>query len=128
MARKTKKKTTTKNQTPQRGQIGPATVAAVDALVKEGLKKGDAIKKVAADTGRSVGTVTVTYYRLTRKKKAKKPTQGRAASRKAGRATVSGSVAQFLAELAAVLTVQEDEIERLRKENARYEEIRRLLR
>ena len=52
---------------PKRGEIGRQTFDAVHALVhKGGMKTTEAFKKVAAETGRSVGTVQTSYYRIAR--------------------------------------------------------------
>ena len=52
---------------PKRGEIGKQTFEAVHALVhKSGMKTTEAFKKVAAETGRSVGTVQASYYRIAR--------------------------------------------------------------
>ena len=51
----------------KRGEIGKQTFEAVHALVhKSGMKTTEAFKKVAAETGRSVGTVQTSYYRIAR--------------------------------------------------------------
>ena len=51
----------------KRGEIGKQTFDAVHALVhKGGMKTTEAFKKVAAETGRSVGTVQTSYYRIAR--------------------------------------------------------------
>ena len=51
----------------KRGEIGKQTFDAVHALVhKSGMKTTEAFKKVAAETGRSVGTVQTSYYRIAR--------------------------------------------------------------
>ena len=52
---------------PKRGEIGKQTFEAVHALVhKSGMKTTEAFKKVASETGRSVGTVQTSYYRIAR--------------------------------------------------------------
>ena len=51
----------------KRGEIGKQTFDAVHALVhKSGMKTTEAFRKVAAETGRSVGTVQTSYYRIAR--------------------------------------------------------------
>ena len=57
---------TTETKT-KRGEIGQRTFDAVHALVhKSGMKTTEAFKKVADETGRSVGTVQTSYYRIAR--------------------------------------------------------------
>ena len=51
----------------KRGEIGQRTFDAVHALVhKSGMKTTEAFRKVAEETGRSVGTVQTSYYRVAR--------------------------------------------------------------
>ena len=69
MAAKKGRKSSGGEQKVARGQLGPAIVAEVDRLVKEEkITKSEAFRRIAGDTGRSVGTVSVTYYRVTGKK------------------------------------------------------------
>jgi hypothetical protein len=112
-----------------RGQMGPAIVAEVERLVREdGMSKTEAFKHIAESTGRSVGTVSVTYYRLTGKKnKATAPARRRGRPKGSGKAPQERSAARALEELANLILDQQREIEQLRKENAMFLEIRRLL-
>jgi hypothetical protein len=111
-----------------RGQLGPAIVAEVDRLVKEEkIAKSEAFRRIAGDTGRSVGTVSVTYYRVTGKKKAAAPGKKRGRPAKVVKAGRARPASQALQELANLILAQERELEQLRSENARLLEIRRLL-
>ena len=106
---------------PKRGEIGKQTFEAVHALVhKSGMKTTEAFKKVASETGRSVGTVQTSYYRIARqtpgssvKTRARK---GKAVAAKASSATrgirrTPASQADQLNELAREL---EDRAKKLR--------------
>jgi hypothetical protein len=112
-----------------RGQMGPAIVAEVERIVSEdGISKTEAFKRIAESTGRSVGTVSVTYYRLTgKKKKATAPARRRGRPKGSGKAPKVHSASRALQELAKLILDQEQQIEQLRKENAMFLEIRRLL-
>ena len=79
-----------------RGEIGKQTFEAVHALIhKSGMKTTEAFKKVAAETGRSVGTVQTSYYRIARQtpgsgvktRTRKNKTTGKAAVASASRAS-----------------------------------------
>lgn len=111
----------------RRGTLGPAIVAEVDRLVAaEGIKKRDAFQRIASSTGRSLGTVSVTYYRITGKQK-KAPARRSTAQTKRRGTSSTGSASRILRELTMLVRAQEQEITQLRKENARFAEIRRLL-
>jgi hypothetical protein len=51
---------------PRDGSIGRETLAAVEALVKQGKTKSEAFKQIAEDTGKNSGTVAAAYYRVAR--------------------------------------------------------------
>jgi hypothetical protein len=129
MARKQARKSTGNMEKLPRGQMGPAIVAEVERIVsEEGISKTEAFKRIAQGTGRSVGTVSVTYYRLTgKKRKATAPGRRRGRPKGSGKAPKARSVSRALQELAKLILNQEREIEQLRKENAMFAEIRRLL-
>jgi hypothetical protein len=129
MARKQARKSSSTLERLPRGQMGPAIVAEVERIVsEEGISKTDAFKRIAESTGRSVGTVSVTYYRLTgKKKKATAPARRRGRPRGSAKAQHAGAASRALRELAKLILDQEREIEQLRKENAMFAEVRRLL-
>jgi len=130
MGGKRNQKSVGKTENLKRGELGPAIVAEVDRLVAEkGIKKTEAFKQIAAQTGRTVGTVSVTYYRVTGKAKANKTARGRRTRPAAAQAKIGArSASQALQQLAGLIQRQERELEQLRKENAMFREIRRLLR
>ena len=109
----------------KRGEIGRQTFEAVHALVhKGGMKTTEAFKKVAAETGRSVGTVQTSYYRIARqtpgsgvKTRARK---GKAAAAKAtsaarGIGRTETSQADQLNELARELEVRATKLRTIAK-------------
>ena len=53
---------------PRTGVIGEQIFAQVEKLVKGGMSRTDAFKKISADSGRREGTVAANYYRVARKR------------------------------------------------------------
>lgn len=122
MAKQVRKQVVNKMGSLKRGQTGPAIVAEVDRLVAtEGITKNEAFKRIAESMGRSPGTVSVTYYRIT----------GKAKRSGTGAAVVQGasvrSLKRALDDLGKFLLAQQRELEELRKESAKFRAIRRLL-
>jgi hypothetical protein len=129
MAKKQGRKSVGSMEKLPRGQMGPAIVAEVERIVKEdGISKTEAFKRIAESSGRSVGTVSVTYYRLTGKaKKGGAPARRRGRPKGSGKAPKAHPASRALQDLARLILDQEREIAQLRKENAMFAEIRRLL-
>jgi len=137
-AKRTPKRKPRKAPTP-RGQIGPQTYAQVRKIVDEKkIPMTEAFAEVAKATGRSPGTVAVTYYRIARREDGQ--TRGRRRG-KPGRPLGSSRVANsggrvqavlsrasgVIKELEEVIAHQAQEIDRLRKESRFAERIRRAL-
>ena len=53
---------------PRTGVIGEQIFEQVEKLVKGGMSRTDAFKKISADSGRREGTVAANYYRVERKR------------------------------------------------------------
>ena len=53
---------------PRTGVIGEQIFEQVEGLVKGGMSRTDAFKKISADSGRREGTVAANYYRIARKR------------------------------------------------------------
>ena len=53
---------------PRTGVIGEQIFEQVEELVKGGMSRTDAFKKISADSGRREGTVAANYYRIARKR------------------------------------------------------------
>jgi hypothetical protein len=53
---------------PRTGVIGEQIFEQVEKLVKGGMNRTDAFKKISADSGRREGTVAANYYRVARKR------------------------------------------------------------
>jgi hypothetical protein len=53
---------------PRTGVIGEQIFEQVEKLVKGGMSRTDAFKKISADSGRREGTVAANYYRVARKR------------------------------------------------------------
>ena len=62
---------------PRNGSVGKETFEQVEALVKQGKSKNEAIAQVASDTGRNTGTVSANYYRVARANGVVKPRRRR---------------------------------------------------
>jgi len=128
---------------PRTGVIGEQIFAQVEKLVKGGMSRTDAFKKISADSGRREGTVAANYYRVARKRAggSLRPRRGtrtrRAAAAPAPRAqqtaTASGngdvdaltrSLVENVQALAAAMNAQAAEVKDLR---SRLEGVRKLL-
>lgn len=109
-----------------RGAVGQQIFDDVQRLTADGtMNKLAAFKQISQASGRSVGTVTTNYYRVARQKGVTLRPRGASARSTAGRGT-----ARILATLRLLerqLAEQQEEIQRLRKENARFAKLRRLL-
>ncbi len=141
MAKKSKRTTgkrkAGKGKGEARGKIGVGIFEEVERLVGEQkLSRAAAFRQVAKKTGRRVGTVSVNYYRVAHQRGAKlRPRRRRGVGRPRGaqrkgagaRTSIAGRTLAALAELTALARRQEAELARLRKENARLAEIRKLL-
>jgi hypothetical protein len=53
---------------PRTGVIGEQIFEQVEKLVKGGMSRTDAFKKISGDSGRREGTVAANYYRVARKR------------------------------------------------------------
>ncbi len=116
----------------ERGSVGKQIFAQVEQLTANGMNKLAAFKQISESTGRAVGTVAANYYRLARQKgaplRARRGEPGRPPGRPPGRATKGSSrIAVALQALVSAVQEQDEELARLRRENARFAEIRRLL-
>jgi hypothetical protein len=133
---------------PRTGVIGEQIFEQVEELVKGGMSRTDAFKKISADSGRREGTVAANYYRIARKRaggslrpRHKAATRRAAATtRRAGattrtrRATTSAgssdidaltrALVQNVQALAAAMNAQADEVKDLK---SRLERARSLL-
>jgi hypothetical protein len=130
--------THTQEETPQarRGRIGQEIFERVQKmLAEEKLTHTEAFRRISEETGRLPGTVAANYYRIARMQGLTRP-RGGGAGRPRGRRAASASdiqtalsrVSAAVDELAAAVRRQEQELARLRQENEKLEEIRRLAR
>ncbi|MEW6582134.1 MAG: hypothetical protein AB1416_05165 [Actinomycetota bacterium] len=120
-----------------RGRVGLEIFAQVqDMLAQEKLTHSEAFRRISEATGRLPGTVAANYYRIARMQGLTRTRSGGPGRPRGRRAAVaSGDVGTALAratqaldELASALRRQEQEITRLRQENEKFDEIRRLAR
>jgi len=111
-----------------RGSIGETIFAEVERLTADGkMSKLAAFGEISRNTGREVGTVAANYYRIARKHGA--PLRKRRGAVRAAPPTArgGGNLERALAALAQAIRAQQSEIERLRRDNARLGEVRKLL-
>jgi hypothetical protein len=129
---------------PRTGVIGEQIFEQVEKLVKGGMSRTDAFKKISADSGRREGTVAANYYRVARKRaggslrprrrtRTRRATASTTATRSRRAAGASGdgdidaltrSLVQNVQELAAAMNAQAAEVKDLR---SRLEGVRKLL-
>ena len=125
---------------PRTGVIGEQIFAQVEKLVKGGMSRTDAFKKISADSGRREGTVAANYYRVARKRAggSLRPRRRAAAGgstrtrRSAGASTsangdvdaLTRALVQNVQALAAAMNAQAAEVKDLR---SRLEGVRKLL-
>ena len=130
--------------TTQRGEIGKQTYEAVKSHISMGKKATEAFRLVAHETGRSVGTVQTSYYRIARSLPGGggvklRPRGGKRAapstpSTRAPRATSDASVQSLVKQLtqaaealAAHVTRLEDELAKSRRDSVRLAEVQRVM-
>ncbi len=115
-------------RTRQYGSIGQQIFEQVEQLAGQGaMTRLAAFKQISEASGRAVGTVAANYYRIARKRGA--PLQVRRPGRPSGtsRNGLSRATAA-LQVIASALRAQEEELARLRNQNAAFEKVRQLLR
>jgi hypothetical protein len=118
---------------PRTGVIGEQIFEQVEQLVKGGMSRTDAFKKISSDSGRREGTVAANYYRVARKRaggslRPRRRTGGRRAAgtstrtRRSAAATSGGgdidaltrSLVQNVQALAAAMNAQAAEVKDLK--------------
>lgn len=119
------------------GRIGNEIFEQVQNLTTDQkMTRTGAFKRIAEKTGRNEGTVAANYYRVARQRGVKlqkrrrrgtaAPGMPRMLKGPGGRRSASRALA-VVQELTGLIRQQTSEIERLRRENQRFEEIRRLV-
>ena len=126
---------------PQRGEIGKQTYEAVKSHIAKGKKATEAFKLVAEQSGRSVGTVQTSYYRIARSlpggggvklrprggKRAAPATRAPRASADASVQSLVKQLTQAAEALAAHVTRLENELAKSRHDSARLAEVQRVM-
>ncbi len=111
-----------------RGSVGDDIFAEVERLTADGkMSKLAAFGEISRSSGREIGTVAANYYRVARKRGAPLR-QRRGAAKRVAKVAGGNDLERALAALAKAIRDQQDEIERLRSDNARMAEVRKLLR
>lgn len=115
-------------------RVGNEIFKQVQSLIADKkMTRTGAFKQIAEKTGRNEGTVAANYYRVARQQGVKLQKRRRRGSGAGPRTTqmrgrrVAANVLAVVQELAQLIRQQSNEIERLRRENQRYQAIRRLL-
>lgn len=109
-----------------RGAIGQQIFDEVQRLTADGtVKRLAAFKQIADASGRQAGTVAANFYRIARQKGATLRARG-GGTRSTG-ARGSSRILTTLRLLERQVQQQQEEIQRLRKENAKFAKLRRLL-
>jgi hypothetical protein len=118
------------------GRVGNEIFEMVQNLIAEQkTTRTGAFKRIAEKTGRNEGTVAANYYRVARQRGVKLQRRRRRGGGGAAVARVArgrtprafGRALNVLQQLSDLIRQQSNEIARLRRENSRYNEIRRLL-
>ena len=129
---------------PRTGVIGEQIFEQVEKLVKGGMSRTDAFKKISADSGRREGTVAANYYRVARKRAGGSLRPRRRAGRRASTTTtrtrrttaassgggggdidaLTRALVQNVQDLAAAMNAQAAEVKDLR---SRLDRVRNLL-
>ena len=111
------------------GSISSCIYDAVEKLVAGGnMTRTAAFRQLSKQTGRKEGTVAVNYYYAAKKRGATRRKPGRPKAVKGVRRTGSPSrIESVLASLTALIRAQESELSALRREGARFAELRRLI-
>jgi len=111
------------------GSIGDTIFAEVERLTADGkMSKLAAFGEISRSSGREIGTVAANYYRVARKRGT--PLRKRRGPAKAAVKVTrgGGDLESALAALGQAIRTQQSEIEQLRRDNARFAEVRKLLR
>ncbi|MBX3027055.1 hypothetical protein KF840_19295 [bacterium] len=110
------------------GGIGERIFADVEQMTADGnMKRLAAFKAIAERTGAQAGTVAANYYRVARKRGATLRPRRSAGDAAGSTKRALAGVLAALQKLGTVLDAQERELATLRKENRRFDELRRLL-
>lgn len=120
----------------RRGEVGEEIYEQVEQLVTAGkIRRTEAFRRIAEQTGRREGTVAANYYRVARKRgqgrprRAHEPRGDRRRTRTdAGSATGAlGQLRDALEALGSAIKSQEQELQRLRADREQLTELRRLV-
>jgi hypothetical protein len=111
------------------GSISAAIYDAIEKLIAGGgMTRAAAFRQHAKATGRKEGTVAVNYYYAAKKRSAGKRGPGRPKMAVSARNGAGSSrIESVLKSLADLIRAQEAELSALRREGARFAELRRLL-
>ncbi|MGH7787097.1 MAG: hypothetical protein ACRERC_09550 [Candidatus Binatia bacterium] len=117
-----------KPKSAKRGSIGTEIFEQVEKMVAaDKIGRTEAFRRVATKSGRQQGTVAANYYRVARQRGTKlAPRRRRGEGGGAGKPMLKRAIAA-LDDVASLFRKLEDEILHLRKENARFAAIRRLM-
>jgi hypothetical protein len=119
----------TSKNAPRRGRygtLGKETFTQVEKMIADDkIKRAEAFKRLAQQTGRSAGTIATSYYRIARAAGVPLRKGRGAAPRRA--AVGGGGVLRAFEAVARLVRDQQKELARLRAENQKYSALRKIL-
>jgi hypothetical protein len=123
--------TAVKKKRAKRGNVGTEIFEQIEKMMAaEKIGRTEAFRRLAAKTGRQLGTVAANYYRVARQRGAKlAPRRRRGGTGRASPTThsVLQRAVAALEDVGGLFRKLEDEIAQLRKENQRFAAIRKLI-
>lgn len=125
-------KSTSAGRRGRHGTLGKETFAQIEKMIgEEKIKRSEAFKRLAQQSGRSVGTIATSYYRIARaagvplRKRGRRAAARRAAVPRGGGA--GGDLMRAFEAVARLVRDQQKELARLRAENQKYGALRKIL-
>jgi hypothetical protein len=116
-----------KKKRAKRGNVGTEIFEQIEKMmVAEKIGRTEAFRRLAAKSGRQLGTVAANYYRVARQRGAKLAPRRRRGGTGAMHSVLQRAVAA-LGDVGSLFRKLEDEIAQLRKENQRFAAIRKLI-
>jgi hypothetical protein len=127
--RSSMKQVDTGKSRPRKRGVGERVFAEVEQLTAGGaMKRTAAIAQVAARLGSNPGTVAANYYRIARQRGVALRPRRRRGVANGRRGFTSATLTAAIRTIESALRSQAEELAALRRDNERFEELRRLLR
>jgi hypothetical protein len=110
------------------GSIGQEIFTQIEELIaKEKMSRSEAFRRLGERTGRRSGTVAANYYRIARKSRSGGASRRKLVRGSSRSGTAARKAGRLFNELVAVIQEQDLEMDRLRKDNERLQQVRKLL-